>query len=70
VYPSGWRVRVPRSTTAGEADLSLDLQPVLADQELAFEQMPYWEGAVRINGTLGTEALLGKGYVELTGFKP
>ena len=63
-YPSGWRLSIP-----GEA-LDLTLMPLLADQELdtrASTGVIYWEGAVDV--TLGTGAIAGKGYVELTGYK-
>ena len=42
--------------------LDLEVQPLLADQELGGATR-YWEGAVRVSGT--TE---GRGYVELTGY--
>ena len=55
-YPARWRLRVP------SAALDLEVDPLLADQELDFT-IPYWEGAVRARGT--AEA---RGYVELTGY--
>lgn len=60
-YPSGWRLAVPSE------DLVLDLSPVLSDQELDLS-FRYWEGAVRVTGTLRGRAIGGKGYVELTGY--
>jgi predicted secreted hydrolase len=64
-YPSGWRVRVPSHA------LELELEPVLADQELVLEGpvgVRYWEGAVRIRGRLEGRDVTGRGYVELTGY--
>jgi predicted secreted hydrolase len=64
-YPSRWRVAVPA------LDLSLDLRPLLADQELATSrstQVTYWEGAVEISGRLRGAPVSGQGYVELTGY--
>jgi predicted secreted hydrolase len=63
-YPAGWRLRVP--------DQGLDLQwtPLLADQELdtrASTGVIYWEGAVAVSDA-ATGHLLGRGYVELTGY--
>jgi predicted secreted hydrolase len=60
-YPSGWRLRVP------SAALDLQVEPVLADQELdlAFR---YWEGAVDVRATDPDRPLTGVGYVELTGY--
>ncbi len=45
-YPSGWRVTVPR------LDLSLDVQPLIADQEMQVSYV-YWEGAVGVTGSAG-----------------
>jgi len=62
VYPSGWRVSVPGRGWA------LDVTPAVADQELALA-FRYWEGAVAAEGTgEGGRAVLGRGYVELTGY--
>jgi predicted secreted hydrolase len=55
-YPARWTVDVPR------LDLSLEVAPVIADQEL-FTTVRYWEGAVDVKGTQS-----GRGYVELTGY--
>jgi predicted secreted hydrolase len=64
-YPSRWRVAVPA------LDISLDLRPLLADQELATSrstQVTYWEGAVEVSGRLRGAPVSGQGYVELTGY--
>jgi predicted secreted hydrolase len=62
VYPSGWRVRVRG------IERTLELDPVLRDQELAEAGgTTYWEGAVDIRDA-ATHALVGEGYVELTGY--
>lgn len=61
VYPSRWRLRVPR------AGLDLLVNPVLADQELRL-RLRYWEGAVRVSGSAATRHVGGRGYVELTGY--
>ena len=61
-YPSGWRLAV--------ADLDVILTPLLQDQELdtrASTGVIYWEGAVMVTNATG--ARVGKGYVELTGYK-
>lgn len=63
VYPSGWSVDVPAAGT------SLVLEPVMAGQEnrssLAGSPI-YWEGAVVVRDAGG--AVVGRGYVELTGY--
>lgn len=60
-YPSGWRLDVPAT------ELSLTVTPHLQDQELNVSYA-YWEGAVRVEGTAGSTAVSGNGYVELTGY--
>ncbi len=60
-YPSGWRLDIP------SAELSLTITPHLQDQEMNVSYS-YWEGAVRVTGTLGARAVSGDGYVELTGY--
>ncbi|KAF0190579.1 MAG: hypothetical protein FD165_2614 [Gammaproteobacteria bacterium] len=60
-YPSRWRVQLPSQS------LSLDITPVIEDQELDLS-VCYWEGAVSINGTSGGSPVSGAGYVELAGY--
>ena len=60
-YPAAWRV------TIDSLDLSLVVEPVIADQELV-TNVRYWEGAVDVNGQSGGDAISGRGYVELTGY--
>jgi predicted secreted hydrolase len=54
-------VRVPR------LELELELEPVLADQELGTTPR-YWEGAVDVRGERLRQRTTGRGYVELTGY--
>lgn len=61
VYPAHWTVRVPGQ------NLELQIQPLLADQELNVSFI-YWEGAVQVSGTSGGRAVAGYGYVEMTGY--
>lgn len=60
-YPARWRLRVT------SRDLTLDIRPVIPDQELA-ASVRYWEGAVDVAGSLGTRPVAGRGYVELVGY--
>jgi predicted secreted hydrolase len=60
-YPARWTVRVPI------ADLTLEIEPYLADQELNVSYV-YWEGAVRVSGERAGSNVLGSGYVEMTGY--
>ena len=41
LYPSGWELRLD------EPACVLDVQPWMADQEIHFPAVTYWEGAVR-----------------------
>jgi predicted secreted hydrolase len=61
-YPVGWRIAVPK------LQLSFQLQPVLANQELAFTPVTYWEGAFDLSGMRGQQKIRGRGYLELTGY--
>jgi predicted secreted hydrolase len=60
-YPARWTVEVPT------ADLTLEIEPSLADQELNVSYT-YWEGAVQIRGEQAGSAISGSGYVEMTGY--
>lgn len=61
LYPARWRV------TVSLADLTLEIEPYLADQELRVSYT-YWEGAVRIRGRHGDRSVTGSGYIEMTGY--
>ncbi len=60
-YPARWRLRVPAEK------LVLEIQPLLADQELQ-ASVRYWEGAVKVLGKSAGQEIRGRGYVELTGY--
>lgn len=60
-YPSGWELIIPSQNT------ELTIQPLLQDQELALSYT-YWEGAVKVSGTVNGVEVSGSGYVELTGY--
>jgi predicted secreted hydrolase len=60
-YPSRWTVKIP------SAQLDLQIEPYLADQELNVSY-DYWEGAVKISGKYNGRPVIGNGYVELTGY--
>jgi len=62
VYPAAWTVEIP------SADITLEILPYLADQELIVSFI-YWEGAVRVSGKRGTSPVQGSGYVEMTGYR-
>jgi predicted secreted hydrolase len=61
IYPAGWVVRLPSQ------GLTLEITPYFDNQEMNVSY-DYWEGAVRFNGTQGSQPVTGRGYVELTGY--
>jgi predicted secreted hydrolase len=63
IYPSAWEIQLD------QPDCLLKLHPWMADQELNFPTVTYWEGAVHFEGICdnGVPAR-GNGYVELTGY--
>ena len=61
-YPSAWELQLDRP------DCLLQARPLMADQEIHFPAVTYWEGAVRFEGTCDGEQVRGKGYIELTGY--
>ena len=60
-YPARWRLSVPA------AELRLEIEPRLADQELRVGTR-YWEGAVTLTESSTNRPLRGRGYVELVGY--
>ncbi|MCG5528363.1 MULTISPECIES: lipocalin-like domain-containing protein [Halorhodospira] len=60
-YPARWRLEYP------EEELTLELEPVLADQELR-DGFRYWEGALRGRGEAAGRPVSAVGYAELTGY--
>jgi predicted secreted hydrolase len=64
-YPVAWRIDLP------ERALSLEIEPAFEAQEVRPGRgvpFGYWEGAVSARGTHGGHAVLGEGYLELTGY--
>jgi predicted secreted hydrolase len=64
-YPAGWSIAIPG------ADLTIELEPTLADQELdvlASTGVTYWEGSQRVQARREGQRLGGEAYVELTGY--
>lgn len=64
-YPIAWTIRVPR------LGFDSQLTTPLPQQELAEKNEaspPYWEGAIRIAGTVKSKPVQGVGYLEMTGY--
>jgi predicted secreted hydrolase len=62
VYPASWEIRL------GAPECALHVRPWMADQEIHFPTVTYWEGAVRFQGSCAGVAVGGNGYIELTGY--
>lgn len=63
IYPAFWEIRL------NQPDCLLQVHPWMADQELHFPTVTYWEGAVHFEGTCDSgDTVRGNGYVELTGY--
>ena len=66
-YPAGWTIQLPAE------DLTIELQPTVADQELDTRTstgVVYWEGSQVVRARRGDLELGGEAYVELTGYGP
>ena len=61
-YPIAWRVAVSKE------QLEFIIKPVLANQELVFSPLIYWEGAFDLFGKRAGKPVRGRGYLELTGY--
>jgi predicted secreted hydrolase len=62
LYPAAWEIQIQ------QPDCLLQARPLMADQEIHFPAVTYWEGAVQFEGTCAGREVRGKGYVELTGY--
>lgn len=64
-YPMKWSVAIPTEA------IELEIIPAFPDQELITNRstrVTYWEGSVRVSGSVGKNAVGGSGYVEMTGY--
>jgi predicted secreted hydrolase len=61
-YPTEWRVELP------SCSMQITARAALADQELAFKPLTYWEGAIEVAGVRAGRPVTGRGYLELTGY--
>ena len=62
VYPAAWKIQI------NKPNCLLQAHPLMADQEIHFPVVTYWEGAVQFEGTCDGRDVRGKGYIELTGY--
>jgi predicted secreted hydrolase len=66
IYPLDWDI------TVGPIAAALRVRVLMDDQELVTTRstgIAYWEGAVEVEGTWRGQSVLGRGYVELTGYR-
>lgn len=61
-YPTEWSIKIPSRSIA------LRLRAEIADCEVLFGTINYWEGPVRIKGTMNGERVDGWGFAELFGY--
>ncbi len=62
VYPAAWEIRLD------SPECVLEVRRWMADQEIHFPAVTYWEGAVRLEGSCNGASVQGNGYAELTGY--
>jgi predicted secreted hydrolase len=62
LYPAAWEIRLDKPNCV------LKVNPWMADQEINFSPVTYWEGAVRFEGACNGAPIRGNGYIELTGY--
>ena len=60
-YPVDWQIAIP------ELGMTLSID-ALADAQERDDSFRYWEGAVSVSGTQGSNAVTGSGYLEMTGY--
>lgn len=61
-YPVDWRLTIPKLA------LDLEIRAVLDGQELNFQPVIYWEGAIRAAGRINNRDASAVGYLEMTGY--
>jgi predicted secreted hydrolase len=62
LYPTAWELRLEDPACV------MEITPWMADQEIHFPAVTYWEGAVHFEGACDGTPVRGNGYVELTGY--
>lgn len=63
-YPTKWSLKVP------DAGIDLVIEAAFEDQEFItlVSKPAFWEGSVSVTGTVGGQAVTGRGWVERSGF--
>ena len=63
--PASWQLVIP------SLDYQLDISPAFAAQEMVTTDttgISYWEGAINVTGSSADGSIVGRGYMELTGY--
>ena len=60
-YPVDWKMEIPKH------NLSLTLKAVIDNQE-RIDSLKYWEGAINVTEQEDSKKLVGRGYIEMTGY--
>ena len=61
-YPLAWDIEIP------DYDAKLHIKSLMTDQEMIFMAINYWEGPIKISGTIGGKNVKGNGFMELVGY--
>jgi len=61
-YPLSWKIDIPSK------NITLEVKPLLKDQEILFGPICYWEGALTVKGTIDDKKVKGIGFLEMTGY--
>ncbi len=61
-YPISWELKLPQQNAV------FTISAVIPDQENRFSFFQYWEGTVRVEGTVNGNSVTGFGFLEMTGY--
>jgi len=61
-YQLGWQIKIP------SLKLDVKVEPLLKKQEMIFGKINYWEGGLKVKGTLKGRKVSGQGFLELMGY--
>jgi len=62
IYPLSWQIKIP------QAEISLQVKPLIREQEMIFGLINYWEGGLTISGECEGKIVEGRGFMELVGY--
>jgi predicted secreted hydrolase len=65
VYPVRWRISIPKIAIDLEVTTSLRTQEITGESKVT---PTYWEGAINLAGARAERSIVGRGYLEMTGY--